>query len=106
MMFAALAGHPALAADPSPAPLGPPVVLFSHEPPIVVPPRPAEPMKRAARTVPVQAKPLIPPAPAPLGPPPAPRPALPLETGLQPVAKPAASPDSTAPPTADKPTSG
>lgn len=84
--------------DQSPA-LGQPVVLFSRDAPAATPTgfvrgaaatastrRPAVPVQRK----PLDAKPLIPPAPvvAKLAPPPPPRPALSLETDLQPLSPP------------------
>jgi hypothetical protein len=108
----ALPAGAALAADPNipdPSTVGTPIVLFSPTP-SAAPARPvrgaaAAPAKRSAppagrpaavATAPVTAAPLIPPAvlPARLGPPPAPRPELPMDTTLQPLATPA---DVTAP---------
>jgi hypothetical protein len=95
--------------DGQPPALGQPIVLFSHGAVTATPPgfarsvaiptkHPAAPVQRA----PPGGKPLIPPAPLPakLDPPPEPRPALPLETDLQPLAPspaPAASSSETAP---------
>jgi hypothetical protein len=83
---------PARAAD-APASLGPPVVLFSPASPTVTQApihsaaeiAPAKRPVAPARSAPIDAKPLIPPAPAKLSPPPEPRPALSLETDLQPL---------------------
>jgi len=94
-------GVAARAADGSSAPMsvGAPTVLFSPSSSLGSPAAPPEPVRSAAattapvkrpaaagvHTVPVEAKPLIPPAPAKLSPPPEPRPALSLETDLQPL---------------------
>jgi hypothetical protein len=88
---------PALAADADisdPAAVGNPIVLFQPS----VAPAPVKPQRNAVTALParpgaaaaragVVTRQLIPPAPVPvnLGPPPAPRPALPIETGLQPL---------------------
>jgi hypothetical protein len=102
--------------DQPPA-LGQPVVLFSPDTPT-----PASsglghsvgstaPTKRPGtpvRGIPLDGKPLIPPAPAPaplgakLGPPPAPRPALSLETDLQPLTTPPTPPAGASNPAAPK----
>ena len=96
---AALFAAPVLAADPNTAAVGPPTPLFtpsSPTPATAAPPRPmhsaaiASPGKHPAtpvRRIPLDGKPLIPPAvlPAKLGPPPEPRPALSLETDLEPL---------------------
>ena len=104
------------AADYNPAApaLGKPVVLFSPSPvasstptapraPVAAARRPAAPVQR----IPLDGKPLIPPAtlPARLGPPPEPQPALSLETDLLPVAAPAPRlpPAGTTPPAAKSP---
>jgi hypothetical protein len=92
---AAFAVTPAAAADA----VGPPTSLLPPSlPTTAAAPQPqrsvasvASPGKRAALPVqraPLDGRPLIPPAalPAKLGPPPEPRPALPLETDLQPLA--------------------
>ncbi len=114
---AALFAVPVPAADPaaSGAAVGPPTPLFTPSPPpagssraqvqpmhaaVAAPGKhPATPVQR----IPLDAKPLIPPAAAPakLGPPPEPRPALSLETDLEPLA-PATSP---LPPAAKPPSS-
>lgn len=92
----ALGVVPAMAADA----VGPPTSLLPSSPPATAPAAP-QPQRSVASVaspgrhpaVPVQRAPLdgkllIPPAPLPvrLGPPPEPRPALPLETDLQPLA--------------------
>jgi hypothetical protein len=108
------------AADPDAgsASIGPPVILFSLDPPTPAPTphggaqrnagaatapakRPAVPVQR----IPLDAKPLIPPAQtaAKLGAPPDPRPPLPLDTDLLPLA--AAPADGDAPPPAKPPSS-
>lgn len=80
-----------------PSAAGPPIVLFSLDSPQSAPPvsrhnaGAAAPTKRsttAVQRIPLDGKPLIPPAPAAakLEPPPAPHPALSLETTLQPLA--------------------
>ena len=117
----ALAGllAPALAVraadiDQPPA-LGQPIVLFSPETPAaalpgaVNGPGPGAPIpaKRRAtpvRRIPLDGKPLIPPAPpaVKLDPPPTPRPALSLETDLQPLAPSAAPPAGASNPAAPK----
>jgi len=101
--------------DPGPGTLGQPVVLFSPAPPDAITSKPvrglaAAPVKRQAATpvhaAPIQAKPLIPPAPPPvkLGPPPDSRPALSLETDLRPLGPAKATPPaSDAAPTPVKP---
>ena len=109
---------PVLAADPAPpgASVGPPTPLFTPSPPASSSAA-ATPAKHAAvgspgkhpvtpvQKAPLDAKALIPPAamPAKLGPAPEPRPALSLETDLQPLGS-APSPASPSPP-ADKPPS-
>lgn len=104
---AALFAPPVDAADLA-APVGPPTPLFSPSSPVAAPvsaPHPvhnvpvASPGRHPAapvQRVPLDAKPLIPPAalPARLGPPPEPRPALSLETDLEPLG---AAPPSGAP---------
>jgi hypothetical protein len=79
--------------DPTTPTLGQPVVLFSPNTPATTTaarsPAPAAPAKRPVvpvQRIPLDGKPLIPPAavPAKLGPPPDPQPALSLETDLQP----------------------
>jgi hypothetical protein len=105
-------GGTALAADvniPDPATVGTPIVLFSP----ATPPAPVMPMRNMAATAPVKqpaaravpATPLIPPAPVPakLGPPPAARPALPIETELQPLASPSDAPPDAVGPATNKP---
>jgi hypothetical protein len=86
-------GLAARAADvDQPAALGQPIILFSHDAPAASPPGllhsagATTPTKRPAG--PVQRAPLIPPTSlaVKLGPPPAPRPAMSLETDLQPLA--------------------
>ena len=110
------AAAPAADYDPAaPAP-GKPVVLFS--PGATAPPTPAAsrasvaaaPARRPAvpvQRIPLDGKPLIPPAtlPARLGPPPEPQPALSLETDLLPVAAPVPRlpPAGTTPPAAKSP---
>lgn len=105
------------AADYNPAApaLGKPVVLFSPgaaAPSTPAPHNPAAaaPARRpvaAVQRIPLDGKPLIPPAtlPARLGPPPEPQPALSLETDLLPVAAPAPRlpPAGTTPPAAKSP---
>jgi hypothetical protein len=102
---------PARAADAnlvSPV-LGQPVTLFLPSP--FAEPTPAPSVRPTASTAPVKrSKPLIPPAqpvPAKLGPPPDPRPALPLEIDLQPIAaSPQSPPAGATAPQAAKPPSG
>jgi hypothetical protein len=114
-LVAVLASAPAVrAADiDQPAALGQPIVLFSPETPSAAPSGVAHnavaaaPAKRPAtpvRRIPLDGKPLIPPA-APavkLEPPPAPRPALSLETDLQPLAPSPAPPAGASNPAASK----
>jgi hypothetical protein len=98
--------------DQPPAP-GQPIILFSLDTPAPTPQgfarsagavaptrRPSTPVQR----IPLDGKPLIPPAPpaAKLGPPPAPRPALSLETDLQPLTTPPAPPAGASNPAAPK----
>jgi hypothetical protein len=100
--------------DQPPAP-GQPIVLFSPDARAPTNPglgrsanvtapakRPGTPVQR----IPLDGKPLIPPAPAPLGaklgPPPAPRPALSLETDLQPLTIPPTPPAGASNPAAPK----
>jgi hypothetical protein len=96
---------------------GQPIVLFSLDSPAPTPstlmrsPAATAPAKRpatAVQRIPLDGKPLIPPAPlaTKLGPPPAPRPALSLETDLQPLASSRAAPAGAANPAAPKAPSG
>jgi hypothetical protein len=89
--------------------LGQPVILSLPSPFAEATPAPS--IRAAASTTPVKrSKPLIPPAspaPAKLGPPPDPRPALPLEIDLQPIAASPQSPSAgAAAPQTAKPPSG
>ena len=117
---AAVIAVPAGAADVDSASgtVGPPTVLFSPASPpatpqpvrsaaATAPPAVKRPTASAVHTIPVEAKPLIPPAPLPakLGPPPEPRPALSLETDLQPLGPAPQTPDGAASPAAAKPPS-
>ena len=115
---ATLVGAPVRAADVgSAAPAsGQPIALYSPNAPAPTPvmrsPTPAAPAKRTAapvQRIPLDGKPLIPPATmsVKLGPPPDPQPALSLETDLQPVSpatRTAAPQDPAASPTAQPPT--
>jgi hypothetical protein len=107
---------PGRAAEMTAAPgaIGQPIVLFSPSMPSPVPlvrsaaATTAAPAKRpavAVQRIPLDAKPLIPPAPLPakLGPPPDPRPALPLETDLQPLTPPSQASNPQAPPAGPTP---
>jgi hypothetical protein len=96
--------------DQPPAP-GQPIILFSLDTPGPTPQGFARsgvaPTKRPSTSVqriPLDGKPLIPPAPlaAKLGPPPASRPALSLETDLQPLTTPPAPPAGASNPAAPK----
>jgi len=111
MGAALLLAGPARAADANlVAPtLGQPVILALPSP--FAEPIPAPSVRPAASATPVKrSKPLIPPTspvPAKLGPPPDPRPPLPLEIDLQPVAASPQSPSTgTAAPQTAKPSSG
>jgi hypothetical protein len=113
-MLAPVSAVRAAGIDQPPA-LGQPIVLFSPDTPTATPPGFAHgagasaPAKRpTAQRIPLDGKPLIPPAPlaAKLGPPPAPRPALSLETDLQPLATPPAPPAGASNPAAAKAPAG
>ena len=105
---------PVHAADiDQPAVPGQPVVLFSPDSPAptnsglplgVGVTTPTKQRSTPVKRVPIDGKPLIPPAPpaAKLGPPPAPRPALSLETDLQPLTTPPAPPAGASNPAAAK----
>jgi hypothetical protein len=102
--------------DQPPAP-GQPIVLFSPDTPTpansglargATVTAPAKRLGTPVQRIPLDGKPLIPPAPAPaplgakLGPPPAPRPALSLETDLQPLTIPPTPPAGASNPAAPK----
>ena len=104
---AAVAPGPVRAADPPPAIVGKPMFTPSTPRAATQPPRGgfiSTAVKQPAASLlpdkPTETKPLIPPAPLPvkLGPPPEPRPALSLDTRLQPLTPPpqASSPASSA----------
>lgn len=134
----ALAAAPATAADPAPAvaSVGPPTSLLPSGPMTSAPPSgtpfattsfaptparsaavvasPGRHLATPVQRAPLEAKPLIPPAPLPakLGPPPPPRSALSLETDLQPLSpvssatpQPAAAGDAAPSPPSTKPPS-
>jgi hypothetical protein len=106
---------PARAADATPTPLavGQPTALFSPgstgeaAAPSHQAAAPAKRATAATHPTPVKTQPLIPPVAAPkLGPPPDPRPALSLETDLQPLVPPAPQPppaNAAAPPAVKRP---
>lgn len=103
---ALLLGASVDAADPVTMAVGPPTPLFSPSSPTPSPQPKPQPAHSAAvaspgrhpavpvQRIPLDAKPLIPPAasPAKLGPPPEPQPALSLETDLEPLAPTATAP--------------
>jgi hypothetical protein len=115
---AAVVAGPARA-DPPPAMIGKPTALFAPSTPGAAPQTPSAGFVSTAVKLPpavpfpnkpAATKPLIPPAPLPakLGPPPEPRPALSLDTRLQPLAPPSqasspASPAGETAPSAGKP---
>jgi hypothetical protein len=115
---AMLLAAPALAADPTPpANIGPPTSLLPASPPPsgasfakaplattpahnpAAAPSPGKHTAASVQRIPLDAKPLIPPAavPAKLGPPPDPRPALSLETDLEPLGSAGAAPSQPGP---------
>ena len=107
---AALSIAPVVAADPSA--VGPPTPLFTPSPPAAASVPAAPPVRSAAiaspgkhpatpvQRIPLDPKPIIPPAamPAKLGPAPEPRPALSLETDLEPLATAPSPPQAGKPP--------